>query len=79
MMTLLQALHAVAAQRGDGLRPELLGTFTPIATRSAAGRMDGAASGENFGGNPADAKEERPRSAKVVAMPPRKRNARIRA
>lgn len=34
MLTLLPGLHAIAAQRGDGLRPELLETRTsrPIST-----------------------------------------------
>jgi len=29
MMTLLRSLHAIAAQRGDGLRPEFLEMTTP--------------------------------------------------
>ncbi|WP_143348570.1 hypothetical protein [Ensifer adhaerens] len=77
MMTLLQRLHSIAAQRGDGLRPELRRAFTPSWTWSEAERMDDTAAGENFGGNPADAKEEGSRSAQVVAMPQRKRNVRI--
>jgi hypothetical protein len=42
MMTLLGAMHAVAAQRGDGLRPELVTAISEAAPVNAGQSMTGA-------------------------------------
>ncbi|MBV7521220.1 hypothetical protein [Ensifer sp. ENS12] len=73
MMTLLRGLHSIAAQRGDGLRPELLRMITPSPALSGDERMGSAAIGEDTGGKPADEMEQPTRSAEVVPMLLRKR------
>jgi hypothetical protein len=41
MMTLLASLHAIAAQRGDGLRPELIRLLEKSNANSGAGSAAG--------------------------------------
>jgi len=73
MMTLLRGLHSIAAQRGDGLRPELLRMITPPPAWPGDERMGNAACGQDTDGKPADVMEQPTRSAEVVPMPLRKR------
>ena len=73
-MTLLRGLHSIAAQRGNGLRPELLRMITPSPAWSGNERMGSAACGQDTDGKPASEMEQPTRSAEVVAMPLRKRN-----
>ncbi|KRD68196.1 hypothetical protein [Ensifer sp. Root278] len=68
MMTLLRGLHSIAAQRGDGLPPELLRMITPSPAWSEVERMGSAAIGQDTGGKPADEMEQPTRSAEVVPM-----------
>ena len=73
MMTLLRGLHSIAAQRGDGLRPELLRMIKPSPAWSEVERIGRATIAEDTDGNPADEMERQVQSAEVVAMPLRKR------
>jgi len=75
MMTLLRGLHSIAAQRGDGLRPELLEMTTPSPAWAEVERMSGAMIIEDTEGKTAPEMERRAQSqsAEVVVMPPRKR------
>lgn len=54
MMTLLRGLHAIAAQRGDGLRPELLEMITPSPAWSNIEKMGNAAPAERDNPSPND-------------------------
>lgn len=67
-MTLLRGLHSIAAQRGDGLRPELLRMMTPSPAWSGVERMSEATEGVDR--KPAD--DLRIQTAEVVAMPRKK-------
>ncbi|CAN7298776.1 hypothetical protein LJR030_002682 [Rhizobium sp. LjRoot30] len=65
-MTLLQGLHSIAAQRGDGLLPELL-ALSPA--RFEIERMRNAVTSEDIGGAPAEMAKPDVQSAEIVAMP----------
>lgn len=71
MMTLLRGLHSIAAQRGDGLRPELLRMVATSPGWSEVERISNAAVNDDI-----DGKHERrsSQSAEVVALPPRPHN-----
>ncbi|MEI3854353.1 MULTISPECIES: hypothetical protein [Ensifer] len=77
MMTMLRGLHSIAAQRGDGLRPELLRMIRPSQAWSGVEHMGSAACSQDTDSKPADEMDQPARSAKVLAMPSRKRNVRI--
>lgn len=74
MMTLLRGLHSIAAQRGDGLRPELLRMTTASPAWSGGEHMGRTAYDQHTDGRPADEMEHLTRSARVVPMPLRMRD-----
>jgi hypothetical protein len=75
MMTLLLGLHAIAAQRGEGLRPEFLRMITGSSAWADVERMDGASSVENTDDdNPVEEIGKNDRSAEVVAIPLQKQH-----
>jgi hypothetical protein len=74
MITLLRGLHSIAAQRGDGLRPELLRILTPSSAWSGVERMGSATVGDDTDAKTADDMAKHARSADVVAMPLQKRD-----
>lgn len=73
MMTLLRGLHAIAAQRGDGLRPEFLTMTTPSPGWAEIQRMSAITAVGTFDGKPIDEGGASAQTAEVVAMPQRKR------
>ncbi|MGD9481035.1 hypothetical protein [Shinella sp. G-2] len=54
MLTLLHGLHAIAAQRGDGVRPELCGANRTVSGIDKHGRC-GAERSQKMGQDVADA------------------------
>jgi hypothetical protein len=54
MMTLLRGLHSIAAQRGDGLRPEFLRMSTPSPAWDGIERTSSGAVAEDIDGKPDD-------------------------
>ncbi|WKL22474.1 hypothetical protein QYR00_18385 [Agrobacterium tumefaciens] len=74
MVTLLQSLHSITTQRGDGLRAELLGIFTPPPTWSGVEQMRKAITCEEIDGAPGDKMKPDILSAEIVRMPLRKRS-----
>jgi hypothetical protein len=73
MMTLLRGLHPVAAQRGDGLRPELFRTSTPSPAWVGGERLGSVAIVEDTGAKSVDEMERHARSAEIVVEPLQKR------
>lgn len=73
MMTLLSRLHAIAAQRGDGLRPELLEMITPSAARSGIEQMGSTTTLEHPDATASNDPAKHVPSAEVVTLPPQKR------
>ncbi|PZP54081.1 MAG: hypothetical protein DI595_01185 [Agrobacterium fabrum] len=73
MMTLLHRLHTIAAQRGDGLRPELLRMISPSSTWSA---IDDAARAASVSVESERSEQQQARdrlSAEIVVLPARPR------
>jgi hypothetical protein len=68
MMTLLRGLHSIAAQRGDGLRPELLRVFTPSHAWTEVERVGSVAILDDTGAKAVNETERDGRSAEAVPM-----------
>jgi hypothetical protein len=73
MMTLLRGLHSIAAQHGDGLRPEFLRIITPSPACARVERLGSVAIVGDTRAKPVDEMERHTRSAEVVAAPLQKR------
>lgn len=72
MMTLLRSLHTIAAQRGDGLCPELLNMVAPSPAWAGLERMEhgiGVAKGARLDGGA----KGNGRSAEIVVLAAQKR------
>mgnify|MGYP000036967835 CR=1 FL=1 len=74
MITLLRGLHSIAAQRGDGLRPEFLTMTTPSPAWAGVERMGVTTTAGDAGGTSADRLVAGEKMAEVAVMPQRKRN-----
>jgi len=69
MLTLLRGFHAIAAQRGDGLRPELLGMTSPSQAWSSIETMENASPIRGDDSDEKNASTERNSSTEVVILP----------
>jgi hypothetical protein len=72
MMSLLRGLHSIAAQRGDGLRRELLRMLTPSATWSDIEQTSDAGVDDEAAESTIGEEGVRSRPTNVVALSPRK-------
>jgi hypothetical protein len=73
MMTLLRGLHAIAAQRCDGLRPELLDMITPSPAWSNIEKMASAFPAKGASASQGEESEKPVSSAEIVTLPIQKR------
>lgn len=69
MMTLLRGFHAIAAQRGDGLRPELLEMMSRSRAWSNVEQMENARVADGATTTQTDTPAEGVTSAEIVALP----------
>lgn len=69
MMTLLRGFHAIAAQRGDGLRPELLEMMSPSRAWSNVEKMENARVADVATTMQTDTPAEGVTSAEIVVLP----------
>ncbi len=68
MMTLLRGLHSIAAQRGDGLRPELLRRLVPSAPWSDIKRASDTGVDDKVSESPTGVEGALPHPTNVVVL-----------
>jgi len=73
MKTLLHGFHAIAAQRGDGLRPEFLEMMSPSRMFPNIGEMENGAGARDHNFDRRDAAPECESCTEVVILPVRRR------
>jgi hypothetical protein len=72
MMTLLRGFHSIAAQRGDGLRPELLEMITRSPAWSGLAKLGEVTSFEEGNEKEGGENSQRPIEPQIIKLPTRK-------
>jgi hypothetical protein len=72
MMSLLRGLHSIAAQRGDGLRPELLEMLTPSAAWSTIEKKSDIPPANGACASRDEGPEHRAPTVEIMRLPARK-------